>query len=69
MLTKPTGGYRPMGVFCSWYRVRGRLRRARALFWEQQHPRRHWAAGAFRGASDVVWRRSGRAEAGTSRKE
>eukprot|EP00959_Pyramimonas_sp_CCMP1952_P030425 637695-Pyramimonas_sp.AAC.1 len=69
MLTKPTDGYRPIGVFCAWYRVRGRLRRPHALSWEQQRPRRCWAAGAFRGASDVVWRQSVRAEAGTSRRE
>eukprot|EP00959_Pyramimonas_sp_CCMP1952_P373568 7823655-Pyramimonas_sp.AAC.1 len=45
LLSKPSGGYRPIGVFCSWYRVWGRLRRPQALYWEQQHPRRYWAAG------------------------
>eukprot|EP00959_Pyramimonas_sp_CCMP1952_P410560 8603797-Pyramimonas_sp.AAC.1 len=69
MLTKPTGGYRPIGVFCAWCRVWGRLRRPRVLPWEQRRPRRYWVAGAFRGASDVVWGQSVRAEAGASRKE
>eukprot|EP00959_Pyramimonas_sp_CCMP1952_P426493 8932865-Pyramimonas_sp.AAC.1 len=41
---KATGGYRPIGVFCSWHRVWGRCRRPRALHWEQQRPRRCWAA-------------------------
>eukprot|EP00959_Pyramimonas_sp_CCMP1952_P348372 7297529-Pyramimonas_sp.AAC.1 len=53
LLSKPAGGFRPIGVFCSWHRVWGRLRRPHALDWERQRPRRYWAAGAFRGASDV----------------
>eukprot|EP00959_Pyramimonas_sp_CCMP1952_P005261 110566-Pyramimonas_sp.AAC.1 len=69
MLTKPTGGYRPVGVVCARYRVRGRPRRPHALSREQQRPRRHWAAGAFRGAPGAAWRQLVRAEAGTSRKE
>eukprot|EP00959_Pyramimonas_sp_CCMP1952_P338173 7081983-Pyramimonas_sp.AAC.1 len=64
LLPKPSGGYRPIGVFCSWYRVWGRLRRPMALHWEQQHPRRYWAAGRHRGAADVVWRQSVQSEAG-----
>ena len=27
LLSKPSGGYRPIGAFCSWHRIRGRLRR------------------------------------------
>eukprot|EP00959_Pyramimonas_sp_CCMP1952_P283501 5926608-Pyramimonas_sp.AAC.1 len=45
LLPKPSGGYRPIGVFCSWRRAWGRLRRPMALHWDQQHPRGHWAAG------------------------
>eukprot|EP00959_Pyramimonas_sp_CCMP1952_P297964 6233031-Pyramimonas_sp.AAC.1 len=51
LLPKPSGGYRPIGVFCSWYRVWGRCRRSHALAWEQQHPRRYWAAGEHMGSS------------------
>eukprot|EP00959_Pyramimonas_sp_CCMP1952_P113632 2375389-Pyramimonas_sp.AAC.1 len=54
LLSKATGGFRPIGVFCPWCRVWGRLRRPHAQDWERQHPRRHWATGAYRGAPDVV---------------
>eukprot|EP00959_Pyramimonas_sp_CCMP1952_P387966 8130072-Pyramimonas_sp.AAC.1 len=58
-----------MGVFCSWHRVRGRLRRPCALAWEQGRPRRYWAAGGDRGAADVARRQSVRAEHGAASRE
>eukprot|EP00959_Pyramimonas_sp_CCMP1952_P026929 565426-Pyramimonas_sp.AAC.1 len=69
LLSKPTAGYRPIGVFCSWHRVWRRLRRRQALTWGLGHPRRYWADGGNRGASDAVWRQSVLAEHGTAAKE
>eukprot|EP00959_Pyramimonas_sp_CCMP1952_P019670 415806-Pyramimonas_sp.AAC.1 len=67
LLAKPCGGFRPIGIVPSWYRVWGRCRRFEALRWEIQHSRPYWAAGAHRGAGDVVWRQAFRAESGTVR--
>ncbi len=39
MLSKPTGGYRPIGVFPSPYRLWGRLSRSVADEWERKHER------------------------------
>eukprot|EP00959_Pyramimonas_sp_CCMP1952_P248687 5198278-Pyramimonas_sp.AAC.1 len=64
LTNKPSGGFRPIGVFPSWYRVWGRCRRGEALRWELAYKRDYWAAGAFRGAGDVVWRQAFRAESG-----
>eukprot|EP00959_Pyramimonas_sp_CCMP1952_P044070 921169-Pyramimonas_sp.AAC.1 len=65
LLAKEAGGVRPIGVFPSWHRVWGKARRVEAQLWED--PRDFWAAGANRGASDVVWRQACKAESGSSR--
>eukprot|EP00959_Pyramimonas_sp_CCMP1952_P049455 1033242-Pyramimonas_sp.AAC.1 len=62
MLPKPSTGFRPIGVFPSLRRLRGKCRREYAVEWEGEHQREYWAAGEFKSACDVVWRQSARSE-------
>eukprot|EP00959_Pyramimonas_sp_CCMP1952_P424022 8881631-Pyramimonas_sp.AAC.1 len=61
---KASGGWRPIGLFCSLYRWWGRCRRCFALEWELNHQRSFYAGQAFASASDAVWRQSFMGEAG-----
>eukprot|EP00959_Pyramimonas_sp_CCMP1952_P377325 7903140-Pyramimonas_sp.AAC.1 len=63
---KPSGGWRPIGPFCSIYRLWGRCRRCYALQWELQYQRSFYAGQSFASASDVAWRQSFRAETSNS---
>eukprot|EP00959_Pyramimonas_sp_CCMP1952_P474576 9503707-Pyramimonas_sp.AAC.1 len=63
MLPKPTGGLRPIGIFTSPYRLRGKCRRQEALLWEEDHKHDTFAAHGSKSASDVVWRQTARSEA------
>jgi len=64
LLAKEKGGFRPIGIFPSVYRLWGRARRPLAEAWEARFPRDYWAAGRHRGAMDCVWRQTFRSEAG-----
>ena len=66
LLTKPLGGWRPIGLFCPLGRSRGRCRRCCAPQWGVERPRPFYAGQAFASASDVVCRRSFRAESSIS---
>ena len=61
-LEKPQGGYRPIGVCSSFYRLWGRLRRKQCDAWEASHDRPYFAAGSWRSPVDPVWRAGVRAE-------
>ena len=69
LLAKAAGGFRPIGLFSSGYRLWGRAPRNMASDWEAAHPRQYLAASAFNGASDVVWRQSLRSELGVRKKQ
>eukprot|EP00959_Pyramimonas_sp_CCMP1952_P026256 551257-Pyramimonas_sp.AAC.1 len=66
LLAKPTGGFRPIGIFVSCYRLWGRCRRGFASAWEAENERDYLAGGSFASASYVVWRQAFRAEAARS---
>eukprot|EP00959_Pyramimonas_sp_CCMP1952_P336702 7050451-Pyramimonas_sp.AAC.1 len=53
LLEKPAGGWRPIGLFSSFYRLWGKLRRPHAARWEYGRSRSYLAAGKSAGAADV----------------
>eukprot|EP00959_Pyramimonas_sp_CCMP1952_P052837 1104941-Pyramimonas_sp.AAC.1 len=65
LLPKQVGGWKPIGLFASSYRLHGRLRRPYAVSWENDLARPYLAAGASTGAADVVWRQAVRSEFAT----
>ncbi|CAK0798489.1 unnamed protein product, partial [Prorocentrum cordatum] len=67
LLSKPQGGFRPIGLFSSSYHLWGRARRRLASAWELESARSYLAASTCNGASDVVWRQSVRSESGVKR--
>ena len=69
LLGKPKGGFRPIGLFASFYRLWARARRPFAEEWEAKNWRGYFACGAGRGAQDAVWRQAVRSEAGVARQE
>eukprot|EP00959_Pyramimonas_sp_CCMP1952_P146126 3059578-Pyramimonas_sp.AAC.1 len=69
LLPKPAGGWRPIGLFSSAYRLWGRMRRPYAVQWEARLNKSHLSAGAFTGAGDVVWKQAVRSEHATSRED
>ncbi len=62
LLTKPQGGFRPIGLFASFYRLWGKARRQYAISWELAHERTYFASGKGRSASDAVWRQATKGE-------
>ena len=46
LLSKPSGGWRPIGLFVSMYRLWGRCKRDLAAEWEAQHARCFFSLGA-----------------------
>ena len=67
LLAKATGGYRPIGVFFSIYRIWGKSRRRYAVEWEEGNSRAFFAAAKFSSSTDVVWRQTVRAESEVTR--
>eukprot|EP00959_Pyramimonas_sp_CCMP1952_P462199 9482857-Pyramimonas_sp.AAC.1 len=53
LIAKPSSGFRPIGIFCSVFRVYGKLRRSLADEWEARFSREYLCAGPFEGAQDV----------------
>ena len=66
MLGKPKGGFRPIGLFTSFYRLWAKTRRPYAEAWDAKSWRPCFACGAGRGAQDTVWRQTVKAEVGVA---
>eukprot|EP00959_Pyramimonas_sp_CCMP1952_P020263 427609-Pyramimonas_sp.AAC.1 len=56
MTAQPDGGYRPIGVFVSVYRLWARARRGHARRCEVANGWGPFAAGSFASSVDAVWR-------------
>ena len=63
LIEKPKGGYRGIGIFHSWYRLRTGIRREVAREWEKSHSRGYLAACAGASCFDAIWRHTIKAEA------
>ena len=66
-LAKPAGGYRPIGVASSFYRLWGKSKRAELEAWEQSVMDDYFAAASNRSVTDPVWRAAARAEEGVTK--
>ena len=58
LLEKPAGGFRPIGIFCSLYRLWAKCRRPLCDRWEHEHDRAYYAASRGRSTVDCVWRQA-----------
>ena len=56
LLDKPGGGFRPIGFFCSPYRLWARCRRPVLDEWEQRNSRAYFASARGRSPVDAVWK-------------
>ena len=63
LLAKPAGGWRPIAVFCSLYRLWAKCRQSLAAAWEASAERPFFAASRGRSPTDPMWRYAVRAEA------
>ena len=66
LLDKPTGGFRPIGIFCSAYRLWARCRRSVLQSWEGANRRPYFAAAAGKSPVDAVWKHAVRAQGATN---
>ncbi len=62
LLEKPRGGYRPISVYPSLYRLWAKARSDAAQRWESDHQRPFFSATAGNGPCDTVWRQAVRQE-------
>ena len=62
-LAKPSGGFRPIGIFPGMYRLWMESRGGPCMQWESSHELDCFAMGKQRSPVDVVWRQAVRAEA------
>ncbi len=62
LLEKPKGGYRPIAVYVSVYRLWTKARRNVAAAWEEAHPRSFFSAARGNGPLDTTWRQGVRQE-------
>ena len=69
MLSKPQGGFRPIGLFTSFYRVWGRCRRAQCRQWEATHQHEVNAYTRGHSAISAVWLITLQAELGQREQE
>ncbi len=67
LLEKPRGGYRPIAIYCSLYRLYTKARRSVAAEWEARHRRPFFSAAAGNGPLDTAWRQAVRQEASLTR--
>ncbi len=67
LLEKPRGGYRPIAIYCSVYRLYTKARRNVAAEWEARHRRQYFSAAAGNGPLDTTWRQAVRQEASLAR--
>ncbi len=63
LLEKPRGGFRPIAIYVSLYRVWAKARRHVAAEWEAAHPRSYFSAARGNGPQDTTWRQGVRQEA------
>eukprot|EP00974_Lingulodinium_polyedra_P092128 8927735-Lingulodinium_polyedra.AAC.1 len=66
LLSKATGGYRPIGIFPMLYRLYGRLRLPIFRAWECRFELDEFACGPGKAAADTVWRQAIAAESATA---
>ncbi len=62
LLEKPRGGYRPICIYASLYRLWAKARQPVAAEWEDRHPRAYLSAAAGNGPADTAWRQAVRQE-------
>ena len=55
MLVKPSGGYRPIGLFSSLYRLYTRIMICECMIWELKFPRSYFRCAARQSSVDCVW--------------
>ncbi len=67
LLEKPKGGFRPVAVYVSLYRLWAKARRNVAADWEASHLRPFFSSAKGNGPLDTAWRQGVRQEAGISR--
>jgi hypothetical protein len=67
LLDKPKGGYRPIAIYVSVYRLWAKARRNIAAAWEAAHPRCYFSAASGNGPQDTTWRQGVRQEAQVTR--
>ncbi len=68
LLEKPKGGYRPVAIYVSLYRLWTKARRDVAATWEAAHQRPYFSASKGNGPADTTWRQAVRQEARLSAK-
>ncbi len=66
LLEKPKGGFRPVCVYASLYRLWAKARQPVATAWEARYPRQYLSAAAGNGPADTAWRQAVRQEAAVS---
>ncbi len=66
LLEKPKGGFRPIAIYVSLYRLWAKARRSVAADWEAAHPRSFFSAARGNGPLDTTWRQGVRQEAQVS---
>ncbi len=66
LLEKPKGGYRPICIYSSLYRLWAKARQPVAAKWEAEFPRPFLSAAAGNGPGDTTWRQAVRQEASVS---
>ncbi len=62
LLEKPKGGFRPICIYASLYRIWAKARQPVAAEWEERHQRAYLSAAAGNGPADTVWRQAVRQE-------
>ncbi len=63
LLDKPKGGFRPIAIYVSLYRLWAKARRGVAMEWEAAHQRSYFSAARGNGPQDTTWRQGVRQEA------
>ncbi len=63
LLDKPKGGFRPIAIYVSLYRLWAKARRSTAASWEAAHPRSYFSAAKGNGPQNTTWRQGVRQEA------
>ncbi len=66
LLEKPKGGYRPIAVYTSLYRLWAKARAPVARAWEEAHTRAYLSAARGNGPTDTTWRQAVRQESSVS---
>ena len=62
LIPKATTGLRPIGFFCTLYRLWAKCRTVIAQTWENLHPRFYFAASKGLAVTDPIWRHAAAVE-------